>query len=243
MLDGRKTFITNGGVDEHTLGDVFVVYAATGEREITHASWSRRACRASALGQKWKDKLGMRASSTAELVFEDCASRPRTCSARRAQGTLHMMRNLEIERLTLAAMSLGIAQRCLEVMIHYANERKSFGVPLREHGQIQRYIAESFAEYRAGARLVYDTARRLDLGADRASGSTPTPPSSSPRQAGKDVADAAIQVLGGYGYWASTWSSGSGATPSCSRSAAARSRRTRRTSPRTSRGDPALVRG
>jgi isovaleryl-CoA dehydrogenase len=62
------------------------------------------------------------------------------------EGTRHMMRNLEIERLTLAGMSVGIAQRCLEVMVAYASERKSFGVPLREHGQIQRYIAESFAE-------------------------------------------------------------------------------------------------
>src|SRR3989442_1471632 len=81
------------------------------------------------------------------------------------EGTRAMMRNLEIERLTLAAMSVGIAKRCLRVMTDYANQRKSFGVPVREHGQIQRYLAETFAEYRAAKALVYDTARRLDLSA------------------------------------------------------------------------------
>jgi isovaleryl-CoA dehydrogenase len=110
-----------------------------------------------------------------------------------------MMRNLEIERLTLAAQALGIAQRSLRVMIGYANERKTFGVPIREHGQVQRYIAESFAEYRAARALVYDTARRMDLSkvgqrvdADAAK--------LFAAQAGKRAADAAIQVLGGYGY-------------------------------------------
>ena len=109
------------------------------------------------------------------------------------------MRNLEIERLTLAAMSVGIARRCVEVMIDYANERQSFGVPLREHGQIQRYIAESFAEYRAARTLVYDVARRFDLSA---TGQRVEADASKlfASQVGKRAADAAIQVLGGNGY-------------------------------------------
>jgi isovaleryl-CoA dehydrogenase len=110
-----------------------------------------------------------------------------------------MMRNLEIERLTLAAMSLGIAQRCLEVMLGYANERRSFGAPLRDHGQIQRYLGESFAEYRAARALVYETARRMDL---RATGQRVAADAAKlfASQVGKRVAAAAIQVLGGYGY-------------------------------------------
>ena len=153
-----------------------------------------------ALGQKWKDKLGMRASMTAELVFDGCACRSRTCSARKAQSTLHMMRNLEIERLTLAAMSLGIAQRCARsVMVDYANERKTFGVPIREHGQIQRHIAESFAECEAARCYVYDTARRLDLARD--GNRVDADGAKLVRRARRQgVADRAIQVLGGYGY-------------------------------------------
>ena len=114
-------------------------------------------------------------------------------------GTLAMMRNLEVERLTLAAMSVGIAGRCLDVMVRYANERKSYGVPIREHGQIQRYIAESFAEYRAARTFVYDVARRMDLlqtGQRVAADACKL----FAAQVGKRVADNAIQVLGGNGY-------------------------------------------
>jgi isovaleryl-CoA dehydrogenase len=198
LLDGTKTFITNGGIDENTLGDAFVVYAATGERSLS-SFLVEKGMPGFRLGQKWKDKLGMRASFTAELVFEGVRVPVENRLGEEGAGTLAMMRNLEIERLTLAAMSLGIAQRCLGVMIDWSNQRKSFGVPIREHGQVQRYIAESYAEWRAARCLVYDTARRFDLGsagqridADAAK--------LFASQAGKRAADAAIQVLGGYGY-------------------------------------------
>jgi isovaleryl-CoA dehydrogenase len=198
VLDGVKTFITNGGVDEHTLGDRFVVYAATAPREIS-SFLVEKGTPGFSLGQKWKDKRGMRSSFTAELVFAGVRVPAANRLGEEGQGTLSMMRNLEIERLTLAAMSLGIAQRSVEVMIAYANERRSFGVPLRDHGQIQRYIAESFAEYRAARALVYDTARRMDL---RATGQRVAADAAKlfASQAGKRAADAAIQVLGGYGY-------------------------------------------
>jgi isovaleryl-CoA dehydrogenase len=198
VLDGTKTFITNGGSDEHTLGDAFVVYAATDERSLS-SFLVEKGMPGFRLGQKWKDKLGMRASFTAELVFEGVRVPVENRLGAEGAGAIAMMRNLEIERLTLAAMSLGIAQRCLNVMIDWANSRKSFGVPIREHGQVQRYIAESFAEWRAARCLVYDTARRFDftsagqrIDADAAK--------LFASQAGKRAADAAIQVLGGYGY-------------------------------------------
>jgi len=151
------------------------------------------------LGQKWKDKLGVRASFTAELVFEAVRVPAANRLGDDGEGTLAMMRNLEIERLTLAAMSVGIARRCVDVMIRQANERRSFGVPLREHGQIQRYVAESFAETRAARALVYDVARRFDL---RATGQRVDADAAKlfAAQVGKRAADAAIQVLGGQGY-------------------------------------------
>jgi isovaleryl-CoA dehydrogenase len=198
LLDGTKTFITNGGVDENTLGDAFVVYAATGERSLT-SFLVEKGMPGFRLGQKWKDKLGMRASFTAELIFEGVRVPVENRLGEEGAGTLAMMRNLEIERLTLAAMSLGIAQRCLAVMIDWANQRKSFGVPIREHGQVQRYIAESYAEWRAARCLVYDTARRFDL-ASAGQRIDADAAKLFAAQAGKRAADAAIQVLGGYGY-------------------------------------------
>jgi len=198
VLNGRKTFITNGAVDDHTLGDVFLVYAATGPRSISTFVVEKGAPGFS-VGQRLKDKLGMRASMTAELVFDDCRVAVDRLLGEEGHSTIHMMRNLEIERLTLAAMSLGIAERCLRVMVGYANERKTFGVPIREHGQIQRHIAESYAEYKAARCYVYETARRLDL---RSTGNRVDADGTKllASRVAKEIADRAIQVLGGYGY-------------------------------------------
>ncbi|UCE87995.1 MAG: acyl-CoA dehydrogenase family protein [Deltaproteobacteria bacterium] len=198
-LDGVKTFITNGGVDADTLGDCFIVYARTSEPKGISSLLVEKGMPGFRLGQKWVDKLGVRASFTAELVFEGVPVPLENRLGEEGDGTRHMMRNLEIERLALAAMSVGIAQRCLRVMIDYANERQTFGKPIREHGQIQRYIAESFAEYRATRIFVYDTARRIDLEAvgQRVDADATKLLAS---QVAKRTADAAIQVLGGYGY-------------------------------------------
>ena len=78
-------------------------------------------------------------------------------------ATLCMHRNLEIERLVLAAMSLGIARRSIEVMAKYAEERKAFGKSIGEYGQIQKMISESYADYMAGRSYVYNVANHLDL--------------------------------------------------------------------------------
>ncbi len=198
ILNGVKTFITNGGIDEKTLGDIFIVYATTGDREIS-SFLVEKGMSGFRLGQKWTDKLGMRASFTAELIFEDVRVPTANRLGEEGEGTLHMMRNLEIERLVLAAQGLGIAQRSLQVMSEYANERKAFGKPLREFGQIQRYIAETFSEWRAARSFVYDTARRLNLaGAGQRVDADATKLLAA--QVGKRAADAAIQVLGGNGY-------------------------------------------
>ena len=141
----------------------------------------------------------MRASGTAELVFEDCRVPSSDLVGSEGDAVLHMMKNLEIERLTLAAMSLGIARRCIQTMNRYASERKSFGQPIRHFGQIQRHIAESYAEYMAGRSYVYHTAGQLG------SANTNTRLDSDGVKLycstmAKNVADRAIQVLGGYGY-------------------------------------------
>jgi len=190
ILNGRKMFITNGPE-----GDVFLVYAKVDGR-IT-AFVVDNSCPGFAKGQVMH-KMGMRASSMSELVFQDCEVPASNRLGEEGQGLAHMMRNLEIERLTLAAMSLGISDRCLDIMVRYANERHSFGQPLRNFGQIQRFIGESYAKTEAARCLIYQVAldvsptQRNRLGSDAAKlFAAPT---------GKWVADAAMQVLGGYGY-------------------------------------------
>ena len=198
IITGVKTFITNGGIDENTLGDVFIVYATTGPREIS-SFLVEKGMDGFALGQKWVDKLGMRASYTTELVFNDVRVPKANLLGEIGEGTKHMMRNLEIERLALAAQATGIAQRSLQVMTGYANERKAFGKPIRDFGQIQRYIAETFAEWRSARSFVYDTARRINL-ANTGQRVDADATKLFAAQVGKRAADAAMQVLGGNGY-------------------------------------------
>jgi len=197
VLNGRKMWITNGMVDEHTLGDVFLVYAKTGGRVSSFIV--EKGMPGFEKGQKIRDKTGMRASTTAELVFEDCRVPVANRLGQEGDSMLHMMRNLEIERLTLAAMSLGIGMRCMQVMCRYANERVAFGKPIREFGQVQRYIGRSYASWKAARAYVYDTARQLEL--DRPGNRIDSDGVKLVASAmGKDVADNAMQVLGGYGY-------------------------------------------
>ncbi|EER13686.1 Isovaleryl-CoA dehydrogenase, putative, partial [Perkinsus marinus ATCC 50983] len=152
------------------------------------------------VGQKIGDKCGMRASSTAELIFEGVKIPRENLVGELGKGVVPMMRNLEIERVTLAAMSLGIARRCLDVMLTYTQERKSFGKPLAEFGQIQRHFAESYAQWAAARAYVYMVAGQLRL--DTASGSRSDSDGVKlfATTMAKDVADRAMQCLGGYGY-------------------------------------------
>ncbi len=206
VLNGRKMWITNGAIDDKTLGDVFLVYAKTdaGDGSTPNArSLSsfivEKGMPGFSLGQKIKDKTGMRASATAELVFEDARVPVANRLGEEGDSTIHMMRNLEIERVGLAAMSLGMARRCVKVMVKYANERKAFGKPIREFGQIQHYIARSYAEWKAARTYVYDVARKMDLGKPGNRVDSDGVKLIAAKMA-KDVADNAMQVLGGYGY-------------------------------------------
>lgn len=203
VLNGRKMWITNGSVDDKgTSCDCVLVYARTGgtdDRPAISTFLVEKGMRGFSAGQKIHDKLGMRASTTSELVFENCEVPATSLVGKEGESILHMMRNLELERLTLAAMSLGIARRSFEIMNRYASEREAFGKPIREFGQVQRHIAESFAEYRAARSYVYDVARRMDLSREGNRIDSDGVKLFASR-VGKNVADRAIQVLGGYGY-------------------------------------------
>jgi len=203
VINGRKMWITNGTIDENnTPCDVTWVYAKTGEkngRPQISTFVVEKGTPGFSVGQKIKDKLGMRASNTAELVFQDVKVSEQALVGHEGESTLHMMRNLEIERVALAAMSIGIARRSIEIMNKYATERESFGKPLSHFGQIQKYIADSYAEYKAAKAYVYDTARRMDLNKEGQRIDSDGVKLVATTMA-KNVADRAIQVLGGYGY-------------------------------------------
>jgi len=115
------------------------------------------------LGQKLHGKLGMRASMTAEIVFEDVVVPQKNLIGTEGGAVKSMMRNLAFERIVLGAMSVGIAKECVEVMNRYGKERSAFGKPINDFGQIQSHIATSYAEYSAGRSYLYNIAGGLDL--------------------------------------------------------------------------------
>jgi len=203
LINGQKMWITNGTIDDQkTPADVVLVYARTGgtdDKPEISTFLVQKEFKGYAVGQKIMDKLGMRASNTAELVFQNCEVPASHLIGQEGESMLHMMKNLEMERLTLAAMSLGIARRCIDIMIKYSGERKAFGKNLSHFGQIQRYISDSYAEFMASRTYVYNVARQMSLheGKQRVD-SDGIKLVAAPMA--KRVADRAIQVLGGYGY-------------------------------------------
>ncbi|MEL6344424.1 MAG: acyl-CoA dehydrogenase family protein [Myxococcota bacterium] len=190
ILNGTKTYITNGPE-----AAIFYVYAKVDGR-VT-AFLVDRECPGFSTSNHIP-KMGMRGSSMSELIFEDCIVPKENLLGMEGGGLTHMMRNLEIERLALAAMSLGIADRCVQMMVEFAHERKAFGQPINRFGQIQRYIGESYAKAEAARCLIYQVARNVSphqrnrIGSDAAKLFAST--------MGKEVADHAMQVFGGAGY-------------------------------------------
>jgi isovaleryl-CoA dehydrogenase len=200
VINGAKMWITNGTIDGVGTGDCYLVYAKTGETKADVSLFLvEKGMPGFSLGQKIHDKCGMRASMTAELVFQDVRVPAANLVGKENGALMCMMRNLQIERIVLAAMSLGIARRCVEEMNRYAKDRKAFGSSLNSFGQMQRLMAESYAEYMAGRAYVYNTAGSLALdstgdGLDADGVKLYCGPMA------KNVADRAMQLMGGYGY-------------------------------------------
>ncbi len=190
ILNGTKTYITNG-----CEGYCFLVYAKVDGRVTAFVV--DRSCPGFSTSNHI-DKLGMRGSTMSELIFDECRVPRENLLGEVGAGLTHMMRNLEIERLTLAAMSVGIAERSVEIMIDYASERRTFGKPLHEHGQIQRYIADGYAQMAAAKALVYSVAHDVSPESRNRIGSDAAKLFAAP--VGKQCADWAMQVMGGAGY-------------------------------------------
>jgi isovaleryl-CoA dehydrogenase len=201
VLDGTKMWITNGAHGAGGLAEHVLVYARTSENGPRGLSLFLLdgSTPGFTLARTIKGKLGMRAASCAELLLVGC----RVPRARRigAEGSavMQMLCTLEIERIALAAIGVGLGLRALEIMNSYADTRRVGGQPLRHYGQIQRHIAETYAEVMAARAAVYAAADGLDLdkpgrgvGADSAK--------LIAAQAAQAAANRAIQVLGGNGY-------------------------------------------
>lgn len=194
VINGAKQFITNGDC-----ADYFIIYAKLDPTKKDITSFIIESAYPGFSVGKKEQKMGMKSSSTCVLYFADMEVPAENLLSEENRGVVSMMRNLEIERVTLAAQSVGIARRCIDEMAKYAIvDRKAFGRPLADHGQIQRLLAESYAEYAAARALVYQVAAQLHPNARNSLGAASAKLVATTMA--ERVARNAIQVLGGYGY-------------------------------------------
>jgi isovaleryl-CoA dehydrogenase len=159
VLNGTKFWITNAAY-----ADTLVVYAKTGEgsRGIT-TFLIEKGMHGFSIGQKI-DKMGMRGSPTAELVFDDCMVPEENIMGPLNGGVGVLMSGLDYERTVLAGIQLGIMQACLDVVLPYLRERKQFGTPIGSFQLMQAKVADMYVGLNSARAYVYTVAKNCDAG-------------------------------------------------------------------------------
>ena len=195
ILNGSKIFITNGGVAE-----TFIVFAMTDKSQGTRgisAFIVEKGFPGFSIGKK-EDKLGIRASSTTELIFENCIVPKENLIGKEGKGFGIAMKTLDGGRIGIAAQALGIAEGAYEETIKYMKERKQFGRSLSAFQGLQWMIAEMETKIEAAKLLVYKAAwlkqNKLPYSVDAAKAKL------FAAEVAMDVTTKAVQLHGGYGY-------------------------------------------
>jgi alkylation response protein AidB-like acyl-CoA dehydrogenase len=195
VLNGTKTFCTNGHY-----ADVIVVIAVTDRAANTHglsAFIVEKDTKGFRPGKK-ENKLGLRASDTAEMIFEDCVIPTENLLGKEGDGFIDAMRVLDGGRISIAALSLGMAQGAYEAALNYAKERRQFGKAIGEFQAIQWKLADMATEIDAARLLTMRAASMKDAGMKT------TLESSMAKLYASEVAvrcaNEGVQIHGGYGF-------------------------------------------
>ena len=193
VLNGTKFWITNAAY-----ADTLVVYAKTGEGSGGITTFLiEKGTPGFSIGQKI-DKMGMRGSPTAELVFTDCEVSDKSVMGAVNGGAGILMSGLDYERTVLAGIQLGIMQACLDVVLPFVRERKQFGKPIGSFQLMQGKVADMYVALNSARAYVYQVAKNCDAGRTTrfdAAGAILLASESAVR-----VANEAVQALGGAGY-------------------------------------------
>jgi alkylation response protein AidB-like acyl-CoA dehydrogenase len=195
VLNGTKTFITNGHY-----ADTLVVIAVTDRAAHTHglsAFIVEKGTKGFRPGKK-ENKLGLRASDTSELIFEDCVLPADALLGKEGDGFIDAMRVLDGGRISIAALSLGMAQGAYECALKYSKQRKQFGKPICDFQAIQWKLADMATEIDAARLLTLRSASMKDAGMKT------TLESSMAKLYASEVAvrcaNESVQIHGGYGF-------------------------------------------
>ncbi|NLA57825.1 MAG: acyl-CoA dehydrogenase [Firmicutes bacterium] len=196
VLNGTKQWITNGGE-----ADIYTVIAVTdkakGPRGYS-AFIVEKGTPGLSFGKKEK-KLGIRASATREVIFDNCRIPKENLLGREGQGFVITMKTFDKTRPGVGAQAVGIAQGALDEAVNYARQRVQFGQPISSFQGIQFMLADMATQVEAARALVYSVARWIDSGAKDVSHAAAMAKLFASDVAMKVTVDA-VQILGGYGY-------------------------------------------
>ncbi|MFH0876758.1 MAG: acyl-CoA dehydrogenase family protein [Candidatus Omnitrophota bacterium] len=196
VLNGTKHFITGGG-DAHVYVVIAMSDKSKGARGAT-AFILEKGMKGFTFGKK-EDKLGIRASSTRELVFTDCEVPKENILGKEGMGFIVTMKTFDVSRPGVASQALGIATGALEAATKYAKERVQFGKPISSFQGIQWMLADMATQIEAARALIYATARMIDAGVKDVSKQSAMAKLFASDVAMKVTTDA-VQIFGGYGY-------------------------------------------
>ena len=196
VINGTKQWITSGGEAE-----VYTIIAMTDKHKGARGATAfivEKGDDGFTFGKKEK-KMGLRASSTRELVFNDCRIPEKRMLGRRGQGFIIAMRTLDLARPGIGAIGVGLAQAALDESVRYARERVQFGQPIIGFQAIQHMLADMATSIEAARALVYAVARTIDAGEKNFS-KLSAMAKLFPTDVAMKVTTDAVQILGGYGY-------------------------------------------
>jgi len=195
VLNGAKNFITHA-----ISGDIAVVIVRTGEKGDSHgisAFVVEKGTPGFSSGKK-ENKLGMRASETAELVFDNCRIPEGNLLGEVGEGFVQAMKVLDGGRISIAALSLGISKGAYKAALKYSKERVQFGKPICEHQAIAFKLADMITEIEASELLIYNAASKKNRGESMTKEGAIAKYYAS--EVSVRVANEAVQIFGGYGY-------------------------------------------
>lgn len=195
ILNGAKNFITHG-----ISGDVAVVIARTGEVGDSHGMTAFVIERGTPgfKGGRKEDKLGMRASETAEMIFEDCKVHESQVLGNVGDGFIQSMKILDGGRISIAALSLGIAEGALEASIQYSKERHQFNKPISSFQGISFKLAEMSTQLEAAKLLTFKAADLKNKGQKVTLAGAQAKLYAS--EVCVSISNEAVQIFGGYGF-------------------------------------------
>jgi alkylation response protein AidB-like acyl-CoA dehydrogenase len=195
ILNGSKTFTTHGSVADLTV--VFAVTDSGLEKKGISAFAIEKGTPGFRAGKK-ENKMGLRASDTAEVIMDDCRVPAEAMIGARGEGFVDAMKILDGGRISIAALALGMARGAYEAALAYSKQRQQFGKPISEFQAVQHMLAEMATRLDAASLLVYRAAWMKDQGMKTTLESSMAKLFAS--EIGVYVADRALQVFGGYGY-------------------------------------------